>query len=140
MKNVLLTLALAFSLIVCALTVHVGPQNAQALLPIVPSGADSALAAAGSFKIYPLFSPGGAHMHAAQWVTDDNGYAPAKSGWIRTTLSSVRFNAYSSAPGADSSGFTILPGETYTKITDCDSIRVVNTGGTATTVTWVLYK
>lgn len=137
MKNVLLTLALAAVFAVCAVTVHVGPPESGAVVTAM-TGGDSTLAAAGSFVIYPLFTLGGGHMHAMQWVTLENGFSSAQSGYLFSSLSSLRVRVFGAA--SDTSGFTIPAGATQTALPTCDSIYVLNTGGTQTKVTWAVFK
>jgi hypothetical protein len=137
----LLVALVAVALFLCALTVQIGPPESHA--GMMTSG-DSALAAAGTFKIYPFFTNGGAHIHNSQWVADAqgnllNGYQQATSGYIYSSLSALRVNTFGPS-GVDSSGYTIPAGGTQTAIPSCDSITVLNVGGTATTVTWGLYK
>lgn len=139
MKRLGLALACAVALVAAGLSVHVGPEPARAVLPVLMTSGDSALAAAGSFKIYPLFTPGGAHMHAPQWVTEENGYVGASGGYIFSSASNVRVNVYGPV-GVDTSGFTVPAGGTNTRLPACDSVFVINTGGAATTVSWGLYR
>lgn len=137
MKNALLGLCVAVILAALGLSLKIGPPPASAVISGMTSG-DSALAAGGSFKIYPFFTPGGAHIHAPQFVSIDNGFASAQSGYITTSTSSIRVNVYGA--DCDTSGFTVPALATQTALPTCDSIRVVNTGGTATTVTWGLFR
>lgn len=132
-------LAFAFAVALCAAAVAPGTGSASQM-----TCGDTLLAAGGSFKIYPLFIVNGGHIHAPQWVGDGNNFNPARSGFINTELSKVRINVYSGEISAsaqrDTSGFSIPAGVGFTAIPDCDSILVVNTGGTATTITWALFR
>ena len=136
-------LVLACALALAVVSVH----KAGAVGSTQFTGGDSALAAGGSFKIYPLAGPGGAHMHAMQWVTPENGQFQASAGFLFTSLSALRINIYGPVlgyGGVDTTGFTLPAGSTFGGVNGqfplCDSILVVNTGGTATTVTWGLGK
>lgn len=137
MRLFLCVLALVVAGLVTSARITVTPPAADAILSSF-TGGDSALAAAGSFKIYPLFTPGGAHIHAPQWCLPENGQAPAQGGYLFTSTSAIRVNLY--GPSADTSGFTLPAGATFTLIPTCDSISVLNTGGLQTRVTWGLTK
>lgn len=138
MKNLFLALGATVVLIALGVTLKVGPPNTGATVSGMTAG-DSALAAAGSFKIYPLFTPGGAHIHAPQWVSVENGFTTsAQSGYIYTTVSQLRVKVW--GPDADTSGFTVPANGTQTALPTCDSVQVLNTGGTATVVTWGLFR
>lgn len=147
MKRLALMLACALALIVAGVSVRVGPDSARAIAPTLMTSGDSALAAAGSFKIYPFFTLGGAHMHSPELVFEGadptagtiNGYQQAARGFLFSSASQLRVNVYGPA-GVDSSGFTVPAGGSMTALPTCDSVLVLNTGGSATTVTWGLIR
>jgi hypothetical protein len=103
---------------------------------------DSVFTTGATFKIYPLFTLGGAHMHNMQWVTTDNGFLTASRGFIYSSTAALRVNVYrgvtTGSADRDTSGFTIPAGGSYTAMPDCDSIQVVVQG--PTTVTWGLFR
>ena len=133
----LAVLAVAGALALCSLRVDVTPQSAHAVINGF-TGGDSVLAAAGSFKIYPLFRPGGGHIHDPQWVGIENGFASAQRGWLYTTNSALRVKMW--GPDCDTSGVTIDANGTQTALPTIDSIQVLNTGGGQTRVSWGLYR
>jgi hypothetical protein len=143
-RRLLVFLALLFLIGIVAANVRFGPEPSHA--GGMTSG-DSALAAAGTFKIYPFYTPGGAHIHNSQWVADaagnlTNGYQPqAATAYVYTSLSALRVIVFQ-ATGNDTAGFTLPAGGTWLMgpYARCDSISVLNTGGTATTVTWGLSR
>jgi hypothetical protein len=105
---------------------------------------DYTLVAAASVTLYPFFSNGGSHLHWARSVHDaggnlDNGYQQATSGYVYSSFSKVRVVVYGPT-GTDTTGYTIPAGGAQTAITSCDSITVLNTGGTVTTVSWGLFR
>ncbi len=102
---------------------------------------DTLLASAGSFKIYPCFTSGGAHMHVFADITDANRCTQhADGGYLYTTASELRVVIHGRDVRIDTTAFSLPSGASFTAIPQVDSISVLNIGNAETKVTWGLWR
>lgn len=132
-RYLLYACALVLALFIC-------PTPARAAQTV----GDSLIVSGGTFKVYPFFGLGGAHIHSPQFVrsgvTPRNGFARALIVYIETTDSDVRVNLYGPT-SVDTSAIILRAGKSWgPRPVLVDSMLVTVTGVSATHFKWGLER